>query len=283
MIGQRELWARIEHQIRNDKFPRFAIFIGECGSGKKTLAKKVAKTLNGSSVITDTKVDSIREIIDAAYTIVDTTVYIIPDADTMSGASANALLKVTEEPPHDAYFILTCESLDNLLPTIRSRGVTYMMEPYSYEDKCDYIDYQSSKNQRYVYDEADEEFILEVASTIGEVEFFLSALDKDAQAINDFRAYVNLVIDNIAEVSGSNAFKIADKIAFKNEDNKYDLRLFWKAFRSGCIDKMRGDDPLKYARAVAITGDSLSQLSIKGLNKQMLFDTWLLDIRSEWL
>lgn len=272
MIGQRELWARIEHQIKNDKFPRFSILIGESGSGKKTLAMEIAKSLNGYTVITDTKVDSIRTIIDNAYTITNTTVYILPDVDTMSSASANALLKVTEEPPHNVYFILTCGNLNNLLPTIRSRGVTYMLEPYSYEDKCDYIDTQPTKVDNDVM-----EFVLEVASNIGEVK---ALLEMDTIA---FRDYVKLVVDNIAEVSGSNAFKIADKVALKDDTDKYDLALFWKAFRSECIDKMRGDEPLKYAKAVALTGDSLSQLSIKGINKQMLFDAWLLDIRNEWL
>ena len=42
-------------------------------------------------------------------------------------------------------------------------------------------------------------------------------------------------------------------------------------------------DPLKYARAIAITGESLAQLNIRGINKQELFDVWLLNIREEWL
>ena len=198
----------------------------------------------------------------------------IADCDNMSSAAANALLKVTEEPPQKAYFILTCESLDNLLPTIKSRGVTYMLEPYTYEEKCDYLDTQPG------FLKAEEmEFILEVASNIGEVKALYN------MDIDEFKDYVDLVIDNIAEVSDSNAFKIGDKIALKNEADKYDLILFWKAFRAMCIDKMTltDKDVLKYARAIAITGDYYSQLRIKGINKQMLFDNWLIAIREEWL
>jgi DNA polymerase III delta prime subunit len=272
MIGQRELLKKINGQIERDKFPRFSILIGEQGCGKKTLAMEIAKRLKGTAVIANTKVDMIREIIDMAYKVSDTMVYIIPDSDSLSSASANALLKITEEPPKKAYFILTCENADNLLPTIKSRGVTYMLEPYTYEDKCDYIDTQDNR----LPDET-VEFILDVATTIGDIRRFFN-LD-----IEEFIKYVNLVVDNIAEVSGSNAFKIADKIALKDEDDKYDLRLFWKAFSSVCIDRLNASADLQYGRAVAITGDALQQLSIRGINKSMLFDSWLLDIRSEWM
>lgn len=275
MIGQRELINKIGNQIGRDKFPRFAIFVGEKGSGKKTLAKELIRLglkVSGIS-FSDIKVDSIREVIKSSYEITEPMLYVIADCDNMSSAAANALLKVTEEPPHNAYFVLTCENEENLLQTIRSRGVTYMLEPYSYEDKCDYIEVDPTPNWR-----EDEEFILDVASNLGEVKSLLEI------NVEQFRKYVDLVIDNIAEVQESNAFKIGDKIALKDEADKYDLRLFWKAFRAICVDRMRDtDDPLKYARAIAITGDSLSQLNIRGINKQELFDVWLLDIREEWL
>lgn len=271
MIGQNVLYERIRGQIVRNKFPRFSILIGERGSGKKTLANEIAQMLNYTIVFVNPAVENIRLVIEDSYKLIDPIIYVIADCDNMSSAAANALLKVTEEPPQQAYFILTCESLDNLLPTIKSRGVTYMLEPYTYEDKCDFLEVQPKRPQ-------DEAFMLSVASNLGELE---DMLDIDVKA---FKEYVNLVIDNIAEVSGSNAFKIGEKINLKDDTNKYDLRLFWRAFSSICVDKMiKADDPLKYANAVAITGNCLQQLGIRGINKQMLFDTWLLSIREEWL
>lgn len=275
MIGQRELLKHINRQIETDKFPRFSIIAGERGSGKRLLASDISKQL-GVAVICDIKADAIRNIIEMAYKVADTTVYIIPNIDNMSQSSSNALLKVTEEPPNNAYFICTCENADNVLITLRSRAVTYIMEPYTYEDKCDYIEQVGVPEF-----EEDENFILDVASNLGEVQQMLN------MDIHQFKAYVDLVIDNIAEVSGSNAFKIAEKVALKDEDNKYELRLFWKAFSSLCathmVNSIEHDDCLRYGRAVAITGDALQQLNIRGINKQMLFDKWLLDIRGEWM
>ena len=121
--------------------------------------------------------------------------------------------------------------------------------------------------------------------------------DKDMHAINkamgelvrkkDLEDFVDLVIDNIASVSGANAFKIGEKIDLKNDDpKKYNLELFLKAFSSKCVDYMMEHDPsncLKFSKAVAITGNVIADLNIKALNRQMLFDKWLLDIRGEWL
>ena len=276
MVGQTNLLDRISGQIERDKFPRFSIFIGEKGSGKRTLATAVAQMMGHPAWIApDVKVDTIRSIIETCYKADLPIFYVIPDCDNMSLAAANALLKVTEEPPKHAYFILTCENEDNLLSTIRSRGVTYMLEPYSYEEKCDYV------NQAYdmtKWSEKETEFALDTATNPGDIDYLWST------DLPGFIEYVTLVIDNIAEVEGSNAFKISEKIALKGEEDKYSLRLFWKMFNSICVSKMRSaEDPLKYARAIAVTGDYAQQLNIRGINQQMLFDNWILSIREEWL
>ncbi len=50
-------------------------------------------------------------------------VVIVDPAEALTLQSANALLKVLEEPPPGVHFILTCTSLRGLLPTIASRCV----------------------------------------------------------------------------------------------------------------------------------------------------------------
>ena len=41
--------------------------------------------------------------------------------EKMNAAAANAFLKLLEEPPDNTYFILLCESVENVLPTVLSR------------------------------------------------------------------------------------------------------------------------------------------------------------------
>ena len=48
-------------------------------------------------------------------------VAIIDGAEELNQASANALLKVLEEPPPGAILLLVCSAVGRLLPTIRSR------------------------------------------------------------------------------------------------------------------------------------------------------------------
>lgn len=56
-------------------------------------------------------------------------VYIIKEADRLSGAPANALLKTLEEPPRDVVCILTALSEHGVLETVRSRCEVLRLAP----------------------------------------------------------------------------------------------------------------------------------------------------------
>lgn len=273
MIGQKNLQNRIEELIESNKFPRFVILVGQEGSGRKTISKFIARKLGAQCAISGVTVDEVREVISEANKVSMPIVYVLADADRMSPAAKNAILKVTEEPPQTAYFILTLTDLNNTLATIRSRGSVFYMDPYSAQDIGEYYWNGSivSKTPN------DFEIIQAVCETPGEV-------DKLAEiGTQEFYDYVVKVVDNIAEVSGSNSFKIAGKIKFKETDeDKYDLRLFWKIFMAVCVDRLR-DDPYKYAMGINTTTKYLQDLRINGINKQSAFDMWLLDIRKEWM
>ena len=110
--------------------------------------------------------------------------------------------------------------------------------------------------------------------------------------IKEFYDYVQLVVDNIAEVSLANAFKIPSKVALKDTDDGYDLRLFWKAFMKVCMqgifvnyeDKFKEtDNSIKRITAINVTSKYLQKLKVKGINRQMLMDNWVLEIRELWM
>jgi len=72
-------------------------------------------------------------------------VYIVGDADRMvpqegSEFSANAFLKLLEEPPRDTFVILTSSATGALLPTIRSRAVAVRVPPLSEPDMAAFLD-----------------------------------------------------------------------------------------------------------------------------------------------
>ncbi len=61
----------------------------------------------------------------------DTKIYIIEDAHTMTVQAQNALLLTLEEPPSYVLFLLLCDGADALLETIRSRAPVLKTTPVS--------------------------------------------------------------------------------------------------------------------------------------------------------
>lgn len=276
MIGQVELKKRIISQIESGTFPRFSILVGQPGSGKKLMCGFISTHLHALGYTCGIGVDDIRRMIAEAYRVAAKVLFIIPDADKMSPAAKNALLKVTEEPPQNAYFIMTLSDANSTLNTIRSRGTIYYMDNYSVSELREYAN--EVTNHTLHDDEFD--IIRNICETPGEVN---TLLGNDKVSATDFYNYVEKVVANIAVVSGSNSFKIGDKVAFKDTDvDKFDLKLFWKSFMTICVNRIK-DDPLRYSNGVRITSKYLQDLRLTGVNKQSTFDMWVLDIRQEWM
>ena len=68
-------------------------------------------------------------------------VFIIAEAETLSGEAANTLLKILEEPPESAprNFFLLCPSPDVLLATLRSRSMSVYLGSQAMPDEDDVV------------------------------------------------------------------------------------------------------------------------------------------------
>jgi DNA polymerase-3 subunit delta' len=64
---------------------------------------------------------------------------IVDAADDLSSESANAILKILEEPPARSLFVLVSHQPGRLLPTIRSRCIRLDMHPLSIEHTCEVL------------------------------------------------------------------------------------------------------------------------------------------------
>ncbi len=270
MIGQKRILTDLE--VLGARFPRFSIFVGPVGSGRKLIARKVAKQLQADLVILETRVDAIRDAIDMAYKQKNPVVYLIPDADNMSNAAKNALLKVTEEPPRKAYFIMTLTDIENTLPTLISRGTVFHLAPYTEQELREYA-------ERYdVGDDQALDILVNVCITPGEIDK-LAGTD-----ILGFYAYVEKVVANIGKVSGPNAFKIAQTLKFKDGEPGYDVILFLRTviyyYHKQAL-AMEGD-PLRLFKSICITSECLRAMGYNGINRRSLFDIWILDMRQIW-
>lgn len=140
MIGQIFNRSKIDFWAERNAFPRFIVITGREGFGKATMVKYITDKMKHYIIYADISVDSVREVIRNSYNVIAPTVYIFLNAHKMSAQAKNALLKVTEEPPNMAYFILTSNSMEQLLPTIESRCVHLPLEPYTEAELKEYCD-----------------------------------------------------------------------------------------------------------------------------------------------
>lgn len=268
MIGQQQLLSKLRELNDNGKFPRFLILIGRPGSEQSDVANELTNILGNATIESyGSRVDDIREMISDAYKHVGGRyVYVIECADAMSVAAKNAMLKVTEEPPNNANFIFFVENEGNLLDTIKSRAIILQMDSYTGKQLLDYA--------KSNYGDGRLEYA-KICDTPGDVDLLHS------YGVDEVVSYVNKVVHNIHLVSGSNSFKIGSRIDLGNDDG-IDLGLFWRCFMENCHEIM-DDNPSQYVDGIIVTCKYYKELGINGINKQMLFDNWLLDIRSRWL
>lgn len=267
MIGQGNLRSRLGAMVRLNRLPRFIILVGEVGSGRRTLTRWLAETINAQFTEVDKSVEEVRNMVSRSYKIDNMVLYFISDGDTMSVAAKNALLKVTEEPPRNAYFVVSTTDIERLLPTLTSRASVYNMNSYSYSEIGEFVNDPNADVKKYA----------SCCNNCREVNLVKS------WGVDDFYSFVNLVIDNIADVTGSNALKMEGRIAFTEGAEGYDPKIFLQAFRSECMRRiMNLDDKAlrnRYVAWIQITSDRLQEVQIRAINKQSVFDMWVFDIR----
>lgn len=163
--GNERIKSLLAAGLSGGRLPHFILIDGPAGSGRRTLARIIAKALLcrdsgedrpcGSCVscmkmekeihpdFTELRgkgasglfpVESIREMRRDLFIVPSESAYkgvLLLDTDTMSPQSQNALLTILEEPPAHAFILLTCLSASSMLPTIRSRATTLSLAPVS--------------------------------------------------------------------------------------------------------------------------------------------------------
>ncbi len=98
--------------------------------------------LTGEGASGEIKIAAVREIRSKAY---ETSlngrgrVIIVKDANLLNRSSANALLKILEEPPDGLLFILTASSAGDLPATVVSRCTKYFISPVSNKTTVEYV------------------------------------------------------------------------------------------------------------------------------------------------
>lgn len=268
MIGQKELKQRMSDMVKDKTFPQFAMIVGEEGSGKKMLVREIENLWPEKYWLQDVSVDTIRKMISQAYKCTGKMLYIIPDAHRMSPQAKNALLKIVEEPPKFATFIMTVSYEQTILGTLKSRGTIFHMSRYSKAELQEYLmRSKSAQNERY---------ILSVATTMQDIDKLLKI------EITALQKHVNTVLDKANTLTLANLLKSATLIDFKGESG-YDLSIFFKAVRAEIYEraksKDRPDKILTLYQMLEATENSLSDIQNTAINKRYTYEAWLFKLR----
>ena len=96
-------------------------------------------------------VEAIRDLRESIYVLPnegERKVYLIPEAQNLTIAAQNALLKVFEEPPPFVVIILTAVGEQGILPTILSRALRLRTAPVSREEIVHYFKDSNAKAER---------------------------------------------------------------------------------------------------------------------------------------
>lgn len=180
LAGNKRVKESVEALIVANRLPHAVIIEGGAGTGKRTLARYLAKVavcdgdnppccvcrnchLADAGTHPDIEVvapeekkkniavDQIRNLRTIAYLSAHTSkrrAFIIEQASTMNASSQNSLLKVLEEPPSDVLFVLLTESAEDLLETVVSRCLTVSLFPPNFEEALDYLTKKEGVNPK---------------------------------------------------------------------------------------------------------------------------------------
>jgi|GEM_PF-1790709 len=178
VIGQDFVVSMLQNSIFLGKFFPVYLFYGNRGCGKTTVARIIAKMINCSALETfqkqpretklpceqcpsclasqsgahpdfieidaasHTGVDHVRTILESAHYLPlmgRKKIYLIDEAHMLSKAAFNALLKMLEEPPATALFILATTEVNKIPVTVRSRAFQGIFNAPALEIVANYL------------------------------------------------------------------------------------------------------------------------------------------------
>ena len=288
VVGQTHIIQTLKNAIIQNRIAHAYLFCGPRGTGKTSIAKIFAKTLNCTNsqdapcgicenckmaangshpdiieidAASNNGVDEVRNLIDKVkYAPMQGKykIYIIDEVHMMTSGAFNALLKTIEEPPAHVIFIFATTEPNKVLPTIISRCQRFDFNKVSVND----IKYRLSvvcKNEGIEIDQDGLTLIAQLAD--GGMRDALSILDQCVAYctshidVNDIRKiYGVITLEDIGQLFSSVYKKDVD--SFIKDIQKYsDMGMDIKRLTADFIHMLKDSLILDYSENSTLVSD----------------------------
>ena len=172
VVGQQHVVKTLTNAIKSGKHSHAYLLTGPRGVGKTTIARIMAKQLNGlkkedslDSYLDIIEIDgasnrgideirSLREKVQVSPAKLDYKVYIIDEVHMLTKEAFNALLKTLEEPPSHVVFIFATTEVHKLPDTIISRTQRFDFKPIPQSDMVSHLRFIAGSEKIKIDDEA---------------------------------------------------------------------------------------------------------------------------------
>lgn len=250
--------------------PQFIIISGPAGSGKSLFIENICRTRLNCSPVVVTSVDDVRAICVDAPVLQEPCAYVLNNFDALNFRTKEAILKLCEEPPHLVYIFIETRNISKIKQTLLSRAFVFELQPYTKEELMTYCLSLNNLTDR------DSELLVGIYNTPGRI---LQVSQYNTS--KSFLSFCDTVVKNIATVPFSNALKISNKLKLKSDAVEgYDLDIFFETISFMALQQSESlgtDLAYNIIKSCSVILQKYSQVST--LNKQMLFDSWVMQIR----
>lgn len=252
LVDQQHVRITLQHALEQDRVAHAYLFAGPHGVGKTTVARILARAVNclkrepdgepcnscascrailansnldivEIDAASQTGVDNVREnIIQSARSIPSMSkrkVFIIDEVHMLSTAAFNALLKLLEEPPAHAMFILATTEVHRIPETILSRTQRFDFRKVAIDDLITRLQKLASAEKRQLDDDVARRIARRAGGSIRDAETMLGQLfsfedQRITNAIADLvlpRSDQQLVLDLLDDITNRRTVSALDR------------------------------------------------------------------------